>query len=317
MHDYGFNRSADAVRQKRQTLAAISAPVIEKPPTANRSLDEIITSRIAEFKRKEAHAKGKQDGIRVTMPDGKPYALCFFGDPHVDDSGSSLARLIADAGVVKATEGAHAINMGDLTNNWCPPLARLYGVQEATSDEAVELMGWLLDLVPWLVVILGNHDKWSLTAELLCRERGIVSVSHGAEFDFRAGDSVCRVDARHTHRGNSQYNPAFAQGKQNYRGSRSNIIIGAHTHTSAYTVLKNGVSGNLSHCVRVGAYKMYDEYADAHGFSPDCIGPFWMAVVDPSRDGQDPGFIVPFWDAKQGCDYLTRLREKAALGLLQ
>ena len=312
----GFpERTRDAVHLKcRAVLApteeAEAAPVVDQSYklTANRSIEELLDAQVSAHERKMARHNAKKEGITVTMPSDLPYGIPFFGDPHMGDPGCNLTRLMTDLEIVKETPGMYALNMGDLSNNWCAPLARLYGAQETTADEEQEMVRWLLSH-PWLAVILGNHDKWSSVAELLCREAKVPYVSHGAIFKIIAGDSVCKIDARHTHRGNSQYNPAFAQAKQNYRGSNADIIVGAHTHVSAYTMLKNGVSGNLGHCLRVGSYKEADEYADANGFAEDTIAPSCVAVVDPAEYGTE-SFIQVFWNLQRGADYLTMLRER-------
>jgi hypothetical protein len=312
----GNQRSTDSIIKMAQHLKTNANTAKAKPfvdmsfrESGSRSIEDLLAAQMDSHRRKLTEHDAKKSGITITMPDDRPYGVAFPGDPHLGDPGCNITAIMRDLEIVDQTDGLHAINMGDLTNNWVGFLQRLYGGQEITTKEETEMMRWLLKH-DWLAVILGNHDKWSDKAEMLCRELGVAYVSHGSTFKVHAGDSVLKIDARHTHRGHSQYNPAHAQAKQNYRGSDAHIIVGAHTHVSAYTVLRNGVSGHMGHAIRVGSYKEADEYADANGFHEDTIAPSCMAVVDPREEGE-VGFVQVFWDLQRGADYLTYLRSKA------
>lgn len=282
---------------------------IDKPPVSvNRSIDELFADQVERFKAKQSRSETKRSGIDVSIEGEGPYALMLFGDPHADDDGCDLEYLAYCMEVTKTTPRTFAINIGDMLNNWIGRLGRLYAHQHTTDDEGIKFMEWLLVQIPWLAVTLGNHDLWNSAAQMACRHAGVLYVSHGARFNIRCGDSVLKVDARHDHPGRSQYNAAFGQVKQQYRGSDCHIIAGGHIHTGAYTLVKNGVSGRLGHCIRLGAFKRYDEYADAMGFSDDSIGPCCMVVVDTNRDEDEPGFCSVFWNLEHGAAFLAMLR---------
>ena len=102
------------------------------------------------------------------------------------------------------------------------------------------------------------------------------------------------------------YNPAHGQLKRNYRGSNADVIIGGHTHQSAYTMTKNGVTGQIGHSVRVGAYKKADEYADMLGLDDACISPSVLLVCDPAA--QPSGFVHVFHDIDAGVQFLNAIR---------
>jgi hypothetical protein len=232
------------------------------------------------------------------MPDDGPYGLMFFGDPHIDDDGCDIEHLAYCLDWANNRERIHAANMGDLTNNWVGRLARLYAHQHTTDDEGEELLRWLVSATPWLWIILGNHDKWGPLATSVCRSTGVLGVSHGGKFNIWSGDHLVRVDCRHTHKGFSQFAPNFAQVKQNYRGSDCDIIIGAHTHTSGVTQIRNGVADQVSLCIRVGAFKNFDDYADANNYEDESLGPVCLVVVRPDIEGSDR--CVAFHDLEAG-----------------
>lgn len=149
---------------------------------------------------------------------------------------------------------------------------------------------------------------WSSLAKTICDERGVTHVTHGAIFKIDCGDHSLTVDARHTHKGNSMYNPAHAQLKRNHRGSDADIIVAGHTHQSAYTMLKNGVTGKIGHAIRVGAYKKADEYADMLGLDDECISPSVLCIVNP--DANDEGIVNVFHDIDTGLVFLDALRSR-------
>lgn len=301
------NRNRVSIEKKIADLGIKREWATAPVPTANRSIVELLEHRAAEYTRKEAHHAAKK-GIEITREDDKPYAILAIGDPHVDDPGSDIDYLAYCLLTVANTDGVMPINIGDLTNNWVGSLQRLHAHQTTTDDEAVDLMRWMLTACPWAWVVLGNHDKWGPIATLLCQEYEIPYVSHGATFKIQAPSGrTLTVDCRHTHRGNSQYNPSHGQIKQAYRGSRADIIIGGHTHTGAHTLLRNGVADQVAHAVRIGAFKRWDEYADALGFPDESLGPAVLFVVDPMSD-HPVGWITPFYDLESGLEYLEYKR---------
>jgi hypothetical protein len=274
-------------------------------PTPNRPLSDILNDQAQRYREKAARGEAKK-GIDIKLEDDGPFALMFFGDPHADDDGCDLEKLCFDLNLAATTPNVHAANMGDLTNNWIRVLGHLYAHQHTTDDEAETLMDWLVGYLPWMFVILGNHDKWGPLAARICREHKRLYVSHGAVFNVWAGGERFKIDARHDHPGRSMYNPAHGQLKKNYRGSDADIIIGAHIHTSGYTMVRNGVTGKIGHAVRVGAYKRYDDFSDSKGFEDGAISPSVMCVCDPRAGGE--GRITVFHDPEQGAKYLKALR---------
>ena len=208
--------------------------------------------------------------------------------------------------MVRETEGLYGVNIGDLTNNWLKVLGHLYAHQHTTDDEAVKLCEWIIGAIDWLWIVLGNHDKWSILAERICEEKQVMHVSHGGIFVIRCGDHELKIDARHDHAGRSMYNPAHGQIKRNYRGSDARIIVGGHIHQGARTTIRNGVTGQLSECIRLGAFKRYDEYADMKGFDEDSVGPACLVTVDPKTDD-----VQCWFNVDSGARYLQMLRSDA------
>lgn len=314
-----LDRGVNSVRSKRAKeglesgiqVHARERFSIEKLATPNRPIIELLEEQRGRFANRHKRGEQKRDGISVFLEGSGPYAITIFGDPHIDDDGCDIESLVYHLEAVNSCPDMYAINAGDLTNNWIGGLARLYAKQSKSDDEANELLDWLLDATDWVAVILGNHDKWTVTAERACKAKGVQHVSHGARFRFhRDGCREILADLRHTHKGNSMYNPSHAQVKQSFRGSPCDIILGAHTHTSGYTLVKNGVTGKVNHCVRVGPFKVEDEYADANGFAHEMISPAVTWVVNPKAG--EPHDVSVWHDIDQAIDWLTYLKREAA-----
>lgn len=303
-----LKRTVAAIHNKAQQLGikwgTEKTFTVTKPPSANRSLPEILKGQAEAYRRKADRHEAKK-GIPIEIHEVKPYGLLMFGDPHVGDNGADIEYLSYCLDLVKSTPGLFGINIGDLCNFWIGRLGRLYAHQHTTDDEEIELARWMLKEIPWLFVILGNHDKWSPIAQMLCHETETAYVSHGGRFHIRCGSHELKIDARHDHKGRSQFNAAHGQIRRSYRGSDCDIIVGGHIHTGAYTLVKNGVSGFTNHCSRLGSFKRIDEFADSQHFDQDDLGPAQLYTINP-EDGQ-----IQFWsDVDAGAEYLTWLRSK-------
>jgi len=307
----GRNKRSVIDRASNLGLKYGTSPVgftAKRPATVNRSPEEVIRDQARHYASKRERWESKHSGVEITLDDPGPFGIAFLGDPHGDDDGFDFEKFSFDVETVRNTPHLYAANMGDLTNNWIGRLEHLWGAQHVTSDESIEVAEYIVGVLDWMFVILGNHDKWRAIAELLCKKHGVTYVSHGAVFKVRCGERVLTVDARHDHKGRSMYNPSHGQLKRNHRGSQADVIIGGHTHSSAYTLLKNGVTGHIGHAIRVSSYKRFDEFADQMGFDDESISPSVVCVVDPKAPPES--FVTVMHDIRAGADYLGFLRSK-------
>lgn len=302
-----IGRTKEAVRGcvKDMGLSSPNGFSVQKIPSPNRPINEVMADQAERFREKKERWETKHEGIEIKLDEPGPYAIYFQGDIHAADDGCDFERAAYELEFCVNSPRIFCANMGDLTNNWLRALGFLYAHQHTTDDEERAFVHWLVETYPWLFIILGNHDKWSPVAQEICESAGVTHVSHGGMFKIISGASTLLIDARHDHKGNSQYNPSFAQAKRSYRGSPADIIIGAHIHSSGYTMLRNGITGKISHAIRVGTFKRFDEYADAGGFDEDSIGPSVLCVINP--DANDVGKVTVFHDIEAGALYLSAL----------
>jgi hypothetical protein len=283
---------------------------VEAPPKEV-DLEELLDRRKREFARKRELEEANKL-VRVDVKLGGPIAIWHCGDPHVDDDGTDLDALERHTEIVRRTQGFFAGNVGDTTNNWVGRLARLYGEQSTSAREAWELAQWLVNRCRWMYMVAGNHDCWSGAGDPLrwmAGQSGALyketSVRLGLKFPN--GREV-RVNVRHDFAGHSQWNPAHGSMKAAQFGTHDHILVNGHKHISGYGVIKDGVSGIVSHCIQVASYKIFDRYAKEKGFRDQMISPCAVTVIDP--EASEASLIQPFWEPEPAAEYLTWLRAK-------
>jgi len=285
-----------------------------KLPTA----EELLARRRDEFDREEVHREAKRL-IPVEVQMEGPVGILHMGDPHIDDPGSDIHALERDVKLCQMTEGLFAANVGDMQNNWVGRLSHLYGKQSTSHAEAWVLVEWLLKSNPWLYLVGGNHDEWTGAsggpadplAWFISQGSGGVYSPHGVRINlqFPSGCEV-RVNARHDHKGNSQWNTAHGPAKAAKLSWKDHILIAGHTHTSGYNLLKDPSTGLLTHAIKVASYKRYDDYAEAGGFPDHHISPSVITIIDPACTDDDPGQITVFHDVHKGVRFLKMLRSE-------
>jgi hypothetical protein len=301
----------ESCRKKDPRLPeSITAPVV---PSPDLTALEIIQHRIKKFKRKREYEEARQL-IDVEIPIAGPYGILHFGDPHVDDDGTDLEKLIYDINLVKSTTGMFAANIGDSRNNWVGRLARLYGEQGTSAKEALILADWFLRELKgkWAYIIGGNHDAWSGADDPLeWISDQVNALYEPSEARIRlvppCGEATI-INARHDFKGNSQWNSAHPVMKASMLGVRDDIFVCGHKHVCGYGVNKSPDDGRICHCLQIGSYKIYDRYAREKGFRDQHISPCAVTVIDPSAPLINR--VQMFWDAKAGADYLTFLRSR-------
>ena len=83
---------------------------------------------------------------------------------------------------------------------------------------------------------------------------------HGVRMGLRQGKREIIVNSRHDFPGNSMWNNAHGPMRAAQMGWRDHILTCGHKHTSGYGQVKDPATGLISHCIRVAAYKIIDDY---------------------------------------------------------
>lgn len=279
-------------------------------------VEQLIEHMKRRFERKREYEEAsKLIPIRITIPG--PIGILHFGDPHVDDDGCDIGAIEEHTALVNNTPGMFAVNVGDTQNGWTGRLARLYSEQGTSAAQAWKLAEWFVNRCRWLYMIGGNHDLWAGAGDPLkwiarqqnalykaSEARVVLQFPNGAEF---------RINARHDHSGSSIWNPAHGPMKAAIMGTRDHIYVAGHKHESAYSMLKDPISGIAMHAIKVASYKVYDRYAKEKGFRDNAFSPCAVTTINPLIAPDHPDAVKVFWEPGEGADYLTFLRRRAGL----
>ncbi len=294
------------------------SPVIDTLPANDIPTPDIIEGLKTRFTRRQVHDQAKK-WRKVMLPSDLPYAVGLMGDPHVDDNGCHWPALADDCAIMARTPGYYAINLGDSHNNWpwAGRLARLYAEQDTSRETALKLVEWLFrdSGVTWLAIILGNHDLFvgdGDVLEYLGRGAALTTEKWVAQLSLTSPNGrVCRLDARHNHKGTSIYNDLHGQMRHLKFGGGPNIphiVAGGHIHTWAMFQHEDPLKeGHVWWAVRARGYKVIDNHAERLGFSSQAEGMTITAVINPGARTQ-AGFVHCFADVGEAADYLTFLR---------
>jgi len=280
-------------------------------PMDDVSIEELIAHRKRQFANKRNYEEAsKLIPIRIKI-DGA-IGILHFGDPHVDDDGTDIEALERHTALVNATKGLFAVNVGDTTNNWVGRLARLYADQSTSAAQAWRLAEWFVGRCNWLYMISGNHDAWSGAGDPLrwiAKQQDALYKSSEARIALKFPNGLeVRVNARHDHSGSSIWNPAHGPMKAAIMGTRDHIYVAGHKHESAYSVLKDAISGITMHALKVASYKVYDRFAKDKGFRDNALSPCVLTTINPALPPEHPDLVKVWWQPEEGADYLKFLR---------
>jgi hypothetical protein len=323
--ELGVHHSALSRMMTMLKLRAVSTAVtprnpaeelhIPYPPDSCEPISELIARKAAQFKR-EGDVRSFNKLVHIGVKARGPVAIAAVGDPHVDDDGCDVQRLVDDMRVIGVTEGMYALHLGDITNNWVGRLGRLYAHQSTKASDGIRLAEHIFSLAPPLAVVAGNHDLWNEGMSWLrfCVQQAGVDASllqpHGVRMELAfPGGKTLRIHARHDFPGHSQYNPVHGLRKEHLFGMRDHINIAGHKHIDSYSVVPSP-DGYMQHMLRVSGYKAHDDYAAERNLQPMKMAPTVALVIDP--DAQNPAELVkPFWDLGLAADYLRFMRGRA------
>lgn len=312
-----YDHRLKLARQRKLRPTEFSAFVVDRPPDEHLPTEVLLERRKQQFAQLRK-AKDAKKLIRVRVNLDGPIAISHFGDPHLDDDGTDIAKLEEHVEIIRKTPGLFAANIGDGINAWVGRLARLYAEQSTSENEAIQLYEWFLkELEPDLLYCLGgNHLAWhsglgiALHRWILANCQALFDNSSvRLLLEFPNGKLV-RVNARHDFAGHSMWNTVHGPLKAATMGWRDHVLTCGHLHTSGYAVLKDPATGLISHALRVSSYKTYDRYAAEKGLPNQDIFSNAVTIIDPRYDDDDPRLLHVCFDVEQGSDYLTWLRQR-------
>lgn len=220
-------------------------------------------------------------------------------DWHVGGAGVDYPRLRSDLELIARTPGMYAVGLGDLVDNFI--LAKMVSIRYDTSapipaEWAVMrlLLGIIADKL--LVIVGGNHDKWTKAAAGIDYFADVVRrVTDRALYDpdevvatLTVGAwSGIALKARHKWRGISELNATHGPEKAARFGSPFHIGMAAHTHVSGLvrqfrTIDPATQQPTTGIILQAGSYKRIDDHARSLGL-PAANASTAVAVIIDSR----------------------------------
>ena len=324
IHKSGFLYRASSKRQQYKCTACgkktVKPSILEKSPfkvedvdPENIPIEEQIVNRKNQYKQKKISKESKKL-VRININMDGPIGIAHFGDPHVDDDGTDLSQIIRYMDIINDTEGMFAGNLGDIQNNWIGRLSYLYGQQSTSAKESWRLTEYFVNKMNWLYLVAGNHDVWSGDGdplEFIMRDHKGLYERWGARMRlvFPNGKSIT-INARHTFKGNSQWNTAHGVAKAAQMGWSDHILTCGHTHVSGYQVIKSPSTGLISHALQVASFKIMDNYADKLGLDDKNIFNCPVTIIDPQYDDDDNRLITTIFNPEEGCEFLKYKRKE-------
>tara|TARA_Y100000310_G_scaffold106143_2_gene104662 strand:+ start:364 stop:1461 length:1098 start_codon:yes stop_codon:yes gene_type:complete len=264
------------------------------------------------FKRREEIAK-QRTWRKVYIKKEGPIGICWLGDPHVDDNGCNWPMLREHCELITGTDGMFAATVGDLSNNWIGRLQRLWADQDTSKESARALVKWLMHDagLPWLIVLLGNHDAWDPElVRSMCETNKIWLEDWQARFELHfPGGRTSRIHASHNFKGHSMWNTLHGHQKAAHMSSEAQLYIAGHTHNWALHQEESASRGFVYWLARCRGYKFIDDYADKLGHFSQAEGASIVSVFNPEAKTES-AFLQCFSDVEVGADYLTWLRTK-------
>lgn len=311
----GVQKACRRYAARVEKVTAPAVPVADELPDDDIDVTEEMAQAARRFEKAIEHQKAKRWRTFHVPVDG-PYALMFFGDPHIDDNGCHLPLLMKHCELARDTEALYAINIGDTTNNWVGRLAKLWANQDTSAKTARKRAKWLLhdSGVPWFIWLHGNHDMWDGPVSTqwfnAIKPHHVQMDDWQAKFTLRSPNGFdFRVWAAHNFKGNSIWNNLHGLERAAQMQDWAHLYVAGHHHD---TGLRQGENPHRQFCywlMRVRGYKFMDEYAELHGFGEHQFGASGLVVVDPSAD--KPNAVQCFLDPFEGVEFLNWKRSRA------
>ena len=279
-------------------------------------VDDILERRRREYARRVAHEQARKMVDIGIEDDVGIIGLLVHGDEHLDNPGTDISAVERSVRLVQETPGLYAASMGDVTDAWVGRLQHLYSESTTTLGEAIALCEWYINALgeKFLFAVGGNHNAawWGDNDPLinLMRSNGTLYLDNEIRVALNINDAPpVTIYARHGWPGRSMWNAGHGTQRAAQMGATDDILLGGHTHVSAYGLVRQQGRDAVTHCIQVASFKVHDQYARDLGLRDGHISPAVLLVLDPRATG--PGRVLVFHDIEQGARVLTAMRDCA------
>jgi hypothetical protein len=105
------------------------------------------------------------------------------------------------------------------------------------------------------------------------------------------------------------WNPTHGQLKAAHMQVHDHVIVSGHRHTGGYQRFWVEPARLVTHCVQLGSYKVYDDYAEEKGMKSWHLSPSTTLIIDPDAD-KEVSLVQVYENPEEAADVLTMKREK-------
>lgn len=304
------NVTSDLSRHRALNELKSPAPTLPDFPDDDIPDDQIIDLMCQRYSKRAEHRASKK-WFRIEMPDDRPFAIMWWGDPHLDSNGTNWPLLKVHAELARE-DGVYSVNVGDTLDNWPhgSRLVALYAHSDTSVETARKLARWFLKGagIQWLVWLMGNHDSWpGHTSTDWIREmggKGVAFEDWGAQFVLSCPNGQeFKIWASHDFPGSSMWNPLHGPKKAASMKEQADVYVCGHRHNWALYREESAERGFSYSLIRTRGYKYLDDHAEKLGHFPQQYGASVMTVFDPAS-----GRHYDFEHPEDGLKFLKAIR---------
>lgn len=285
------------------------APANERDATLARLLDALTATQDALH-----DLDDRQPVVTIDLQESRPMLLTLFSDTHIGGGSVDHRQMVADMELVRDTDGAYAVHLGDHVDNFSPRVLP-QGMLEQIANPALQWELCELFLRRHLTAaklkagVLGNHDAFSGAVGLepcaeMYRRLMVPFLGHGGRVWLKVGGETYKLELRHDFGFKSSLNTTNSQRRLSELTLGADVVAVGHLH---YPDLQHVWRSGVNQCwLRSSTYKRGDSYAESKGLQmgyapspPDMPGVvFWP----------DQHKALPFRRFQDGLDLLALLR---------
>jgi len=295
----------------------------ERPvfPDKNLPIEKYIDGLCDNFE-KQAEYEAAREWFTIKMPDDRPWADVYFGDPHIDSNpGCNWPKLREDCATVAKTDGMYGVDVGDVVDGWGARLAHLYAESDTSVENSWRLVEWFYNEAltnkkganKWKVRIRGNHDQMRLDVpevlDRICKYQ-VPAFKDEAKFYQKCPNGfVAPCWVRHDFPGHSQWWGGHSMQKAALMKSAAGLYVCGHKHNWMLHHDEHPDQGFVYWLARARGYKFFDSHTKKLGYSEQQYGCSLVAVYNP-KARSEPGRLQCYVDVQEAAEYLTYLRKK-------
>jgi len=249
--------------------------------------------------------------FHISINETRPIMLAVLADEHIGANKADLERLEYQARLVRDTDGAYALEGGDMIDNAIKHISMMTDANCSPSNQLILAEHYINILGDKIIAAVGgNHALWTkdvsgvdaLKSLLLSKNRYIPIMENRANIVLELQDMEYKISLAHKNRFNSSFNLTHTV-KRMYELSGFDFDIGivCHHHESTYEPFQR--HGEERIAIRASSGKLSSRFSESLNY-PDCTMQVPVVILFPDKKK-----AIPMW-LEDGIKYLNYLRSE-------